>query len=263
MLLGLLVLANIGLGLILSLLVDPVAEETPALPVVAVPAPEVRPQVEAQTASAGAPVVAAAVDGQSKTTEVMQTAAAADRTAAANESSGSPVQPEQPQTLAAASEPARSGGPDAAELPARECRVWGPEQTPDAFAALQSELRAQGSFPEVKATDIQAAADYLVLVDKLGSRDNAKRVRQELNSMDIDTYMMTRDDGSMVISVGVFSRQGLARRQLQKVSDMGYSAQVEQLQRSQTVYNLSAHVAVDSPLYATSISSCLNIAQGG
>lgn len=148
-------------------------------------------------------------------------------------------------------------------LPHRECRVWGPEATPEAFTQLRQALKADGSFPEVKATKIQAPADYLVLVHKLGARDNAKRVAKELKALDIDNFLISRDDGSVVISVGVFSRQDLARRQFDRLTELGYSMQMEQLQRAQTVYNLVAHVEVGSPHYGTSISSCMNIAQGG
>ena len=63
----------------------------------------------------------------------------------------------------------------------------GPEQSPEAFDALLAELDAQGGFPEVKKTKVQGAPDYLVYIGELGSTENAKRVAQELTSLEIES----------------------------------------------------------------------------
>ncbi len=143
----------------------------------------------------------------------------------------------------------------------KECRVWGPESDPDTFAPLQSELDQIGGFPEIIEMQVAGKPDYLVYVANLGSRDNAKRVASELRSQDIESYLINRDDGSRILSVGVFSRKRLADRQLQKVTDLGYAGQVDELPRAQTVYNLTAHVELDSQLYKTSTSACMAFAQ--
>ncbi len=144
--------------------------------------------------------------------------------------------------------------------PARECRIWGPEQDPQAFDTLRVELDAIGGFPEVQETTVRAEPDYLVYVQALGSRDNAKRVARELKALNIDSYAMTADSGAPILSVGLFSREHLAKRQHQRVTELGYEVATDVLERTQTVYNLVAHVSVDSDAYGTSTSACVAIA---
>ena len=144
---------------------------------------------------------------------------------------------------------------------AKECRLWGPESDPMEFQNLQRQLSELGGFPEIVKMQVDGEPDYLVYVADVGSRDNAKRVSAELLSQNIESYLINRDDGSRILSVGVFSRAPLAQRQLQRVSALGYAGQVEELPRAQVVYNLTAHVALDSDLYKTSTSACMTFAQ--
>ena len=149
----------------------------------------------------------------------------------------------------------------AAAVVAKECRLWGPESDPLEFQHLKTQLSEIGGFPEVVEMQVYGKPDFLVYVADLGSRDNAKRVAAELRSQDIESYLINRDDGSRILSVGVFSRSQLAQRQLQRVTNLGYSGQIEELPRAQVVYNLTAHVALDSDLYKTSTSACMRFAQ--
>ena len=144
---------------------------------------------------------------------------------------------------------------------AKECRSWGPESDPLEFQILQTQLSELGGFPEIVEMQVEGKPDYLVYVADLGSRDNAKRVSAELLSQNIESYLINRDDGSRILSVGVFSRAQLAQRQLQRVTALGYTGQMEELPRAQVVYNLTAHVALDSDLYKTSTSACMVFAQ--
>jgi hypothetical protein len=45
------------------------------------------------------------------------------------------------------------------------------------------------------------------------------------------------------------------------VISLGYAGQVDELPRAQTVYNLTAHVELDSQFYKTSTSACMAFAQ--
>ena len=145
--------------------------------------------------------------------------------------------------------------------PVRECRIWGPEKSPDLFAELQANLDAIGGFPEIQETEVRAAPDYLVYVTGLGSRDNAKRAARELKALNIDSYAMTSESGAPILSVGLFSRENLAVKQEERVAKLGYEVVLETLERTQTVYNLVAHVRVDSDEYQSSTSACVAIAQ--
>jgi cell division septation protein DedD len=141
--------------------------------------------------------------------------------------------------------------------PPRECRSWGPEKDPQAFVSLVAKLDLTGSFPEVQKQEIMGAPDFLVYVGELGSQDNAKRVARELESQGIDSYIIDRDDAYLILSVGVFSKENRANRQQARVSALGYDVFIEQLERVQTVYNLTAHVNVDSESYTSSTSACM------
>lgn len=144
----------------------------------------------------------------------------------------------------------------------RECRVWGPEPSPEAFTELATKLRSSGGFPEIVSTKVRGRAEYLVYVDHLDSRDNAKRAAQELEALKIESYLMTQADKTPVVSVGVFSSQDRAQVHMQRVSELGYEVGIEAMSRSQTVYNMTAHVFPDTQAYSSSISTCAMIAQG-
>jgi sporulation related protein len=145
----------------------------------------------------------------------------------------------------------------------RECRVWGPEQNPEAFDPLITQLKSKGGFPEVLEQEVKVPTDFLVYVGALGSRDNAKRVAKELSALNIESYLINPEDAPPILSVGVFSRQNLADKQRKRVAGLGYKVFIDQLERTQTVYSLSAHVSADSHLYKSSTSACMAIAHNG
>ena len=144
--------------------------------------------------------------------------------------------------------------------PARECRVWGPRSSSAAFADLSATLENQGAFPEVFETQVQSEPDYMVYVRDLGSADNAQRVGRELKEQKVDSFV-TRRDGAVVLSVGVFSNQQYAKRQFDRLAQWGFDMGMEEIARTQTVYNLRGYVSPDSELFSTSVSPCLAIAQ--
>ena len=145
----------------------------------------------------------------------------------------------------------------------RECRLWGPESKPEAFDPLVAVLDESGGFPEVQSQEVKSASDYLVYVGELGARANARRIARELSALQIESYQINRDDGTIILSVGLFSRQQLAEKHQKRVAELGYSVFVEELERRQTIYNLVAHVEPDSELYKTSTSACMAIAHNG
>lgn len=161
------------------------------------------------------------------------------------------------------SAPKGGSGPQAAgEEEAREeetaavraCRVWGPRKSAEAFAELAQALNEVGGFPEVVAVEVEAAPTYMVYVD---GQTRARQIMQELKAVKVDNFRIQRDEGD-IISVGVFSRRLLADRQLARVRELGYPADVQVMERSQTVYNLQAYVDRTSALYAQSSQDCTN-----
>ena len=142
----------------------------------------------------------------------------------------------------------------------RECRTWGPSEDPAVFDGLRERLVAAGAFPELRETRIDGAPDYLVVVENLGSQDAVRRATQELNGLGIETYVMNRNDG-LSISVGLFSRLSGAQDRRGRTAELGYDVDIKTLSREKTVYELAAHVQVESEDYKTSTSPCAAIAQ--
>jgi hypothetical protein len=150
---------------------------------------------------------------------------------------------------------------DRREASRRECRVWGPERSPEDFEDLVAQLRATGGAPEINEVTVDGPSDYLVYVGDLGSAAAAKRMSQELTGLEIESFVITRGNAP-AISVGVFSRRNLAVAQRDKLRDLGYDAVMDVLVREQKVYNLVAHIAIDSDAYQSSVSTCAAIAEG-
>ena len=142
----------------------------------------------------------------------------------------------------------------------KECRLFGPVAQAADLDGIAAELEQEGGFPQVVETQVSSAPDYMVYVDALGSPQNAARVSQELAGQKIDSYLVNRDDGP-ILSVGVFSKKSFADRQLTRLANLGYLTQMQELPRSQKVFQLQGYVAPGSALYAQSPGPCLAIAQ--
>lgn len=143
----------------------------------------------------------------------------------------------------------------------RECRIWGPAQSVDEFAELMPWLEEQGGFPEIQEALVAGAPDYLTYITNLSSREHAKRTSQELKNVDIDSYVINRRDVGLILSVGAFSKPALAQAHFERLQGLGYEVILQKREHRQTVFNLEAHVPVESSDYGTSVSACTTIAQ--
>ena len=143
----------------------------------------------------------------------------------------------------------------------RECRVWGPASSAEAFDSLMVALTDTGGLPEIQEIDIQLPPDYLVYVESLPSLNHARQTAAALREVNIDNFVINQEDTGPAVSVGVFSRLNLAERQQKKVAGMGYKVAIKPMEKSQKAYNLVAHVTPESSHYGDSISACLDIAQ--
>lgn len=155
-------------------------------------------------------------------------------------------------------EPQAEAEEEMAAVAVRACRVWGPRKSVEAFADLARALNEMGGFPEVVAVEVEAAPTYMVYVD---GQTRARQIMRELKAVKVDNFRIQRDEGD-IISVGVFSRRLLADRQLARVRELGYPADVQVMERSQTVFNLQAYVDPTSALYAQSSRNCMNSGEG-
>ena len=146
------------------------------------------------------------------------------------------------------------------EFSPRECRVWGPVSDPGEFTALSQSLSASGGLPEIQEIDVPLPPDFLVFVTELPSISHARQTAAALQELQIDNYVINREELGPGVAVGVFSRRELAERQREKVAGLGYTVAIEPMLKSQTAYNLVAHVTPESGHYDSSISACLDIA---
>jgi hypothetical protein len=129
----------------------------------------------------------------------------------------------------------------------QKCLAMGPFDELARVEALRDEVLAAGGSAEIVSEEIEGRPDYLVFIETTGSRAVARRIREELKGQEIDSHVIAGGDLENELSVGVFSREELARRQHERVVALGYEAVVEELTRRQTVYHLMADRAVSDP----------------
>ena len=139
------------------------------------------------------------------------------------------------------------------------CRAWGPFSDTGDLERVVEELGLQASDFEIIESEIPANTEYLVYVRPAGDREAAKRAVAELRSQDIDSFIMGgRFNNSL--SVGLFSKESGALQQQQRVVALGYSANIEPLQRSERAYHLLARVAPERSVAAEQNRACAEIA---
>ena len=75
------------------------------------------------------------------------------------------------------------------------------------------------------------AFDYRVLIPAATSVQQAYRRLRELKSQDIDSYVMSRGEDSLAISLGVFPSKEAAVDHRLRLEDEGYNAQIREIPR--------------------------------
>ena len=143
----------------------------------------------------------------------------------------------------------------------RECRIVARESEQESLAALIAGLADRGGQPEVRQVRLPRDPDFLVFVRSLESPAEADHVARKLREQGIESFAMSDDDGYPIVSVGMFSRHNLARRQLDNVKKIGYDVFMQTIERSAAMYELTAQIGPEDPLYDSSISPCQAIAQ--
>ena len=139
------------------------------------------------------------------------------------------------------------------------CRAWGPYSDAGDLERVVEELGLQASDFEIIESEIPASTEYLVYIRPAGNRAAAKRVVEELRSQDIDSFIMG-GRFSNSLSVGLFSKESGALEQQQRVVSLGYSANIEPLQRSERAYHLLARVAPERSAAVEQNRACAEIA---
>ncbi|WP_028238765.1 SPOR domain-containing protein [Stutzerimonas azotifigens] len=81
-----------------------------------------------------------------------------------------------------------------------------------------------------------AGTDYWVYLPPLASRDAALRQLRELQSRNVDSYVITVGDLSNGVSLGIFSQRESASAVRARIAEMGYSPEIRDLPRVQRTY---------------------------
>jgi hypothetical protein len=125
------------------------------------------------------------------------------------------------------------------------CLAWGPFTGLAEAESLAARLQLRNDHFEVFESQTSAGTDYLVTVHVPGARNAAERVLEELQSRNIDNQVLRRGRLGSVLAVGVFSDQGRADAQRQRMTELGHEAAVQALDRSRLLYHLMARLPAD------------------
>lgn len=141
------------------------------------------------------------------------------------------------------------------------CHAWGPFNDRSELEEVENDIVAVGGETSVTQSTIPGRSDYLVYIGTPGKAENARRILEELKSQAIDSALITRGRFNNTLSVGVFSRDDRAQRQLQRVAKLGYDAGVKEIDRSHDVFHLVARVPADFEPAVAPSGPCSEIAQ--
>ncbi|MEK0364697.1 SPOR domain-containing protein [Pseudomonas sp. CBC3] len=102
--------------------------------------------------------------------------------------------------------------------------------------AVEQRLLSLDIDSQVEAVDEAAGVDYWVYLPPLVSRQASLRQLRELQSRNIDSYIITVGDLSNGISLGIFSRKDSAESVVTRLQGVDYTALVRELPRSHRRY---------------------------
>jgi len=106
----------------------------------------------------------------------------------------------------------------------------------------------------VAPMDEAAGVDYWVYLPPLVSRQASLRQLHELQSRNVDSYIITVGDLSNGISLGIFSRQDSAEGVVSRLRAIDYSASIRELPRSHRRYWAQISRVGKGPLSNTLLS---------
>jgi hypothetical protein len=119
--------------------------------------------------------------------------------------------------------------------------------------ALEQRLLSLDIGAEVRPVDEPAGIDYWVYLPPLVSRQASLLQLRELQSRNIDSYIITVGDLSNGISLGIFSRKDSAESVVARLRGVDYMALIRELPRTHRRYwvqiaDASQHLLSDSLL---------------
>jgi len=113
-----------------------------------------------------------------------------------------------------------------------ECTALGPFSSITKGQMVLERLEALEVSVELRAIDkIMGEFDYRVMIAPAVSLEVAFRKLRELQSQDIDSYVITKGKNALGISLGVFSNPGAATGLKEQMADSGYQVNIVDIAR--------------------------------
>ncbi len=128
---------------------------------------------------------------------------------------------------------ARRGG---AEYADKGCFFLGGFDEASIAHALEQRLLSLDIDVQVEPIDEAAGIDYWVYLPPLVSRQASLRQLRELQSRNIDSYIITVGDLANGISLGIFSRKDSAESVVARLKGVDYAAMIRELSRTHRRY---------------------------
>ncbi len=116
------------------------------------------------------------------------------------------------------------------------CMLIGGFDEESAALAVEQRLLSLDIEAEVEPVDTAAGVDYWVYLPPLVSRQASLRQLRELQSRNIDSYIITVGELSNGISLGIFSRKDSAEGMVSRLQAIDYAAQLRELPRTHRRY---------------------------
>ena len=132
-----------------------------------------------------------------------------------------------PSSRKDAGQPAPSGG---------GCLFLGGFDEESPALSLEQRLLSLDIQSEIRRIDTEVGVDYWVYLPPLASRQASLRQLRELQSRNIDSYIITVGDLANGISLGIFSQKDSAEGVVARLSEVDYSALVRELPRMHSKY---------------------------
>ena len=114
------------------------------------------------------------------------------------------------------------------------CSLLGPYTEPALVKAAAERLAALGVDAEVRALKVSDGPGYWVHLPPEPSQRAVMARLHELQSRQIDSYIIPRGELAQGISFGMFSRESLAQERRERLRERGYEAQIREIERSHT-----------------------------
>lgn len=102
--------------------------------------------------------------------------------------------------------------------------------------AIEQRLLSIDIDSSVTSIDEPAGIDYWVYLSPLVSRQASLRQLRELQSRNIDSYIITVGDLANGVSLGIFSRKDSAESVVSRLQGIGYAASIRELPRTHRSY---------------------------